>query len=52
METYDQGGTNNKNSGFNCLDCHNSVNADGTTVNPNIFTTGVSHVFGRLKPLF
>lgn len=42
METYDQGkDTTLANGGSNCLSCHSNGN-----------TTGVSHVFGALKPLF
>ncbi len=43
METYEQGSPSNPTNqagGTNCLSCHTSN------------TTGVSHVFGALKPLF
>ncbi len=40
METYVQGPDTKQAGGTNCLSCHNSN------------TTGVSHVFGALKPLF
>jgi hypothetical protein len=46
METYQAGTSNTFGSGgINCFDCHSSSNV-------SIATTGVSHIFGALKPLF
>ncbi len=45
METYQQGVDNSATGGSNCFSCH-------TSSNPSIATTGVSHVFGAIKPLF
>ena len=40
METFSQGSSNLAAGTFNCFSCHGG------------FTTGVSHVFRDLKPLF
>lgn len=49
LETYDQGPSTL--GGLNCLDCHNSINQNGST-NPNTFVVGVSHIFFEIKKLF
>lgn len=48
METYDQGIDSSKNSGSNCLSCHqNATQTSGQKAN-----TKVSHIFNKLVPLF
>jgi hypothetical protein len=49
LETYDQGPSTL--GGLNCLDCHNSINQNGST-NTTTFVVGVSHIFFEIKKLF
>lgn len=48
METFQQGPDNQFGKSFNCFACHNIKNATTTTQ----ASTGISHIFGQLKPLF
>ena len=50
LETYDQGPATTL-GGLNCLDCHSSVNQNGTT-NTTTFVAGGSHIFFDINKLF